>query len=201
MKKIAIHLGIIALIVVLLAFGTLWFLDVYTNHGSELIKVENLEGVSSKKALILLEEVGLEGIVIDTVYKDGAKKLTVINQNPEGGLNVKQGRKVYLVINTDQVPMVEVPDLANRTSLPQATSILLRRHLKVGKIIKEVNSSVRTRSDEPVLAQYKSGTTTDIKPGTMLPRNSKIDLVIGITADYYEKPDSLKVNPEENETP
>ena len=188
MKKILINLGLIAAIVAALFFGTLWFLGIYTNHNGKLIAVENLEGISSKKALDILNEAGLEGVVIDTVYKDGAKQLTVINQNPPAGLEVKKGRKVYLVINTNKVPMVKVPDLANKTSLPQATNILLRRHLKVGKIIKVVNSSVQTRSDEPVLSQYEAGTTKDIKPGALIPRNSEIDLVVGITSDYYDEP-------------
>ncbi|MGB1037465.1 MAG: PASTA domain-containing protein [Bacteroidia bacterium] len=185
MKKIGIHLGIMALIVGALAFGSLKYLDIYTKHDSELIDVENLEGISVEEALVQLEKAGLVGVVTDTVYKDGAKMLSVINQNPSAGLSVKPGRKVYLVINTNEVPMVEVPDLAQKTSLPQATNILLRRHLKVGKIIKKVDSSVKTKSDEPVLAQYKPGTTEAIKPGTKVERNSYIDLVIGISADYY----------------
>jgi beta-lactam-binding protein with PASTA domain len=201
MKKILIHLGIIGAVLAALAFGTLWFLGIYTNHNGALILVENLEGISAKKAISLLDEAGLEGVVIDTVYKDGAKQLAVINQNPPAGLEVKKGRKVYLVINTNKVPMVKVPDLANKTSLPQATNILLRRHLKVGKIIKVVNSSVRTRSDEPVLSQYKAGTTTEIKAGTMIARNSEIDLVVGITSDYYEVADSTGIDTKVDQTP
>ena len=124
-------------------------------------------------------------MVSDTVYKDGAKKLAVINQNPIAGLDVKKGRKVYLVINTGDVPMVRVPDLAEKTSLQQATNILLRSHLKVGQIIKVVNSSVKTKHDEPVLAQYIAGTTEELVPGTEIERNSEVDLLVGITADYY----------------
>ena len=185
MKKIIIHLIIIGFISIGLAIGVLAFLDSYTNHDTELILLDSLENKNIKAALKELENSGLEGVVIDTVYKDGAEKLTVINQNPPAGLSVKPGRKVYLVVNTDKVPMVEVPDLAMKTSLPQATSILLRRHLKVGVITKKVSSSVRTKNDEPVLAQYKSGTTTVITPGTKIPRNSSIDLVVGISSDYY----------------
>ncbi|MDB9882259.1 PASTA domain-containing protein [Bacteroidia bacterium] len=185
MKKIAINLGIMIAIIVVLAFGALSFLGVYTKHGSPLVEVENLEGVRAHMAISSLAEMGLEGIVTDTVYKDGVKKLAVINQNPYAGQNVKKGRKVYLVINTEKVPMVEVPDLAEKTSLPQATNILLRKHLKVGKIIKQVNASVKTRNDEPVLAQYEAGTTTKIAPGTKIERNSSIDLVVGISFDYY----------------
>lgn len=179
-----------AAIVVLLAVGTLWYLDLYTNHGSELVEVQNLEGKTGREAIKILREYGLEGVVTDTVYKDGVPKNTVINQNPVAGLQVKPGRKVYLVINTSKVPMVAVPDLAGKTSLNQAKNMLLRRHLKVGKIIKQVNSSVKTKSDEPVLAQYTAGTTTSILPNTLIERNSSIDLVVGISADYYDVPDS-----------
>lgn len=186
MKKIGIHLAVMVGIVVVLGFGVLKYLNVYTKHNSPLVKIENLEGLHVEDAMKKLEEVGLEGVVTDTIYKDGASKESVINQNPAEGLEVKLGRKVYLVINTNKVPMVKVPDLAEKTSLPQATSMLLRRHLKVGKIIKRQTESVKTRSDEPVLAQYKAGTTEEIKAGTMIPRNSAVDLVVGVSLDYYD---------------
>lgn len=185
MKKIAINLGIMALIVLTVIFGIFWFLDTYTKHDDPLVKIPNLEGVRAYKALSALDDLGLQGMVSDTVYKDGAKKLAVINQNPIAGLDVKKGRKVYLVINTGDVPMVIVPDLAEKTSLQQATNILLRSHLKVGQIIKVVNSSVKTKNDEPVLAQYIAGTTEELVPGTEIERNSEVDLLVGITADYY----------------
>jgi beta-lactam-binding protein with PASTA domain len=196
MKKFGIHLGSIGVITIVLLLGTLRYLDIYTNHDSTLIQVENLEGLTASKAIVKLESMGLQSEVTDTVYKDGAKKLSVINQNPEAGLMVKPGRKVYLVINTDKVPMVMVPDLAEKTSLPQARNILLRRYLKVGNIIKEVTASVRTKNDEPVLAQYESGTTNVIKPGTLIERNSKIDLVVGISSDYYLSDSTLSTNEE-----
>jgi beta-lactam-binding protein with PASTA domain len=185
MKKIGIHLGIIGAISIAILLGTLWYLDSYTNHDGELIIVQDLEGLTSTAAKDKLEEMGLQCEVTDTVYKDGAKKLSVINQNPKAGLAVKQGRKVYLVINTNKVPMVMVPDLAGKTSLPQAKNILLRRYLKVGKVIKKVTASVRTKNDEPVLAQYEAGTGNEIKSGTLIERNSEIDLVIGVSEDYY----------------
>ncbi len=193
MKKIAINLGIMALIVLTVIFGIFWFLDTYTKHDDALVKVPNLEGVRVSKAISTLEELELQVLVSDTVYKDGAKRFAVINQNPIAGLDVKKGRKVYLVINTGDVPMVIVPDLAEKTSLQQATNILLRRHLKVGKIIKVVNSSVKTKNDEPVLAQYIAGTTEKLVPGTEIERNSEVDLVVGITANYYQS-DSTEVD-------
>lgn len=180
MRKIIKHLGIILLLSALLIAGALFGVRFYTNHDSDLIEVVDLEGELSQAAINHLSDLGLEGIVTDTVYKDGAKMLTVINQNPVAGLKVKPGRKVYLVINTGKIPMVEVPDLAGKTSLEQAKNILNRRHLKVGNVTKQVNSSVRSKTDKPVLDQYKSGTRDRIKAGSLIERNSKIDLVVGV---------------------
>ena len=185
MKKLIINIGLIGLVTMILIFGMLKFTNIYTNHGTELIEVENLEGELSRKAINRLSDAGLEGIIIDTVYKDGAKKLSVINQNPAPGLMVKPGRKVYLVINSNDVPMVEVPALAGETSLSQAKNMLSRRHLKLGKVIKKAHPSVRSRTDEPVLDQLEHGTSKHIPPGKLIERNSEIDLVIGVPQDYY----------------
>jgi len=180
MKKILIHFGFISFLSILIAFGTLWYLNIYTNHDSLLIEVADLSGLDADDALDLLSESDLVGEVTDTVYKDGVEKLAVINQNPVAGTKVKPGRKVYLVININSVPMVKVPDLANKTSLSQARNILIRKHLKIGKITERISPSVKTENDQPILAQYYPGTTIPIKSETEVERNSVIDLVIGV---------------------
>ena len=180
MRKILINLSLISFLSILIAFGTLWYLNIYTNHDSVLIEVADLSGLSADDALNVLAEADLEGEVTDTVYKDGVEKLSVINQNPIAGMKVKPGRKVYLVININTIPMVKVPDLANKTSLSQARNILIRKHLKIGKITEQISLSVRTENDQPVLAQYYPGTTNPIKPETEVERNSEIDLVVGV---------------------
>ena len=181
MKKILIHFGLICSISILIGLGVLWYLKIYTNHDSNLIEVTDLSFKDSNDALKYLENIGLEGEVTDTVYKDGVKKLAVINQNPAPGMMVKPGRKVYLVININSIPMVSVPDLANKSSLSQARNILIRTHLKLGKLTEQISFSVKSKNDQPILAQYYPGTDRSIKPGTMVERNSLIDLVVGIS--------------------
>jgi beta-lactam-binding protein with PASTA domain len=199
MRLILKHLSLVALVCLVLATLTLYGIRIYTNHDSELVPVTNLEGMNVERAIEQLDNLGLTGVVTDTVYKDGVPKLSVINQNPVAGLKVKPGRKVYLVINTNDIPMVEVPSLAGQTSLQQAKNILLRRHLKVGRVIEKVHPSVRSRSDEPVLAQYKHGTKEEIKGGSLLERNSKIDLVIGIPSKNAETEDGEPLETEATE--
>jgi beta-lactam-binding protein with PASTA domain len=190
MKKILIHFGLICSISILIGLGVLWYLKIYTNHDSDLIEVTDLSGKDSNDALKYLENIGLEGEVTDTVYKDGVEKLAVINQNPAPGMMVKPGRKIYLVININSIPMVSVPDLANKSSLSQARNILIRKHLKLGKLTEQISSFVKSKNDQPILAQYYPGTDKPIKPGTMVERNSLIDLVVGISGSM----DSDSVN-------
>ena len=190
MKKILIHFGLICFISILIGLGVLWYLKIYTNHDSDLIEVTDLSGKDSNDALKYLENIGLEGEVTDTVYKDGVEKLAVINQNPAPGMMVKPGRKIYLVININSIPMVSVPDLANKSSLSQARNILIRKHLKLGKLTEQISSFVKSKNDQPILAQYYPGTDKPIKPGTMVEHNSLIDLVVGISGSI----DSDSVN-------
>jgi beta-lactam-binding protein with PASTA domain len=190
MKKILIHFGLICSVSILIGLGVLWYLKIYTNHDSDLIEVTDLSGKDSNDALKYIENIGLEGEVTDTVYKDGVEKLAVINQNPAPGMMVKPGRKVYLVININSIPMVSVPDLANKSSLSQARNILIRKHLKLGKLTEQISSFVKSKNDQPILAQYYPGTDKPIKPGTMVERNSLIDLVVGISGSM----DSDSVN-------
>lgn len=180
MKKILIHLGVICLISIVSVVGVLRYLKIYTNHDSKLIEVADLSGQNSNDALKYLKNNGLVGEVIDTVYKDGVEKLAVINQNPAPGRMVKPGRKIYLVININSIPKVSVPDLANKTSLSQARNILIRKHLKIGKLTEQISSFVKSKNDQPILAQYYQGTNEPIKPGAMVERNSVIDLVVGV---------------------
>jgi beta-lactam-binding protein with PASTA domain len=190
MKKILIHFGLICSVSILIGLGVLWYLKIYTNHDSDLIEVTDLSGKDSNDALKYIENIGLEGEVTDTVYKDGVEKLAVINQNPAPGMMVKPGRKVYLVININSIPMVSVPDLANKSSLSQARNVLIRKHLKLGKLTEQISSFVKSKNDQPILAQYYPGTDKPIKPGTMVERNSLIDLVVGISGSM----DSDSVN-------
>ncbi|MBR9860874.1 PASTA domain-containing protein [bacterium] len=194
MKKILIHLGLIILTIAVLIFITLRILRVYTKHDEELIEVPELLGEQSRDAISTLEELGLRYEVMDTVYKDGERKLSVINQDPAPGLQVKSGRRVYLVINSDKIPMVEVPDLAGKTSLNQAKSILSRLGLKMGKIIERPSDMVRSTANKPVLGQRIHGDSTELQPGGLIERNSKIDLIIGVpknqsdTTDFTDEP-------------
>ncbi|MFZ9681535.1 MAG: PASTA domain-containing protein, partial [Bacteroidia bacterium] len=84
-------LGVNAVLALLVWLALRW----YTSHG-DAIQVPSLRGLSADEALVALEESGLEGIVVDSVYSEGLGPAVVVSSDPEAGFEVKSGRMVYL---------------------------------------------------------------------------------------------------------
>jgi len=170
-------------VLVVLLVGIFFVINQYTGHGEPNVETPNIEGERIDKALQILEDGGFDYEILDTVYRDHQPLLSVIDQNPEPGFKVKKGRKIYLVINSDEVPEVEMPDLAGKTSYRQALRILENRGLVMGKKITKPHESILDPDSEPVLSQHMAGDTLEIAPGTKIKKHSKIDLVVGEMID------------------
>jgi len=170
-------------VLVVLLFGIFFVINQYTGHGEPNVETPNIEGERIDKALQILDDGGFDYEISDTVYRDHQPLLSVIDQNPEPGFKVKKGRKIYLVINSDEVPEVEMPDLAGKTSYRQALRILESRGLVMGKKITKPHESILDPDSEPVLSQHMAGDTLEIAPGTKIKKHSKIDLVVGEMID------------------
>lgn len=118
-------LNIIGMVVALIAVvqGTLWGLDAYTRHG-ESYMVPDVKNKTLEQARLLLGQKKLEGVVIDSSYVKGVPSGVVLDQTPAGGMRVKEGRTVYLTINTEKIPQVKIPDLIDNSSVRQAAAKL-----------------------------------------------------------------------------
>lgn len=128
-------LNIMAMIVVVIValFGTLKWIDAYTHHG-ETVVVPNVEGMTMEEAAKKFQSQGLECVVSDTRYvKDKAAGI-VLDLKPGAGEKVKEGRTIYLTVNTLEVPMRVVPDVADNSSLRQAEAKLLSAGFKLDKV-------------------------------------------------------------------
>lgn len=176
MKRFFKHLALIAGSSALLLLLIFLSLKYYTRHG-ESQKVPDVMEMRSDKAMRLLESEGLVPVVIDSVFAEKIPRLGVVDQNPEAGFEVKKGRKIYLVVNALDVPMVEMPDLAGKSSLKEAKNRLAVAGLQLGELIERPDPSVLTEFDQPVIEQLFEDER--ILPGTPVKKFSKIDLVIG----------------------
>ena len=106
---------------------------------------------------MFLEEGGFQYEITDTVFRDGLPLLSIVDQIPDSDFEVKSGRKIYLVLNADQVPDVEMPDLAGKTSFTQAERILKNRGILVGRKIEIQMAEIKDADSEPVLEQRFAG--------------------------------------------
>ncbi len=163
----ALLIGIVMYIFVWLAAQ---LLSVYTRHGQSL-SLPNLKGLNIEEAEKILDQKKLRYLITDTVFVDKLPKLAVAEQNPAPNSKVKEGRIIYLSINSDASATVLMPNLIN-SSLRYAETVLSGMGLLVG--------SVTMRPDiaqNAVLDQLWKGQS--MQPGTKLPKGASIDLVVG----------------------
>ena len=161
--------------VLLVIFVVFFSLGAYTRHGQG-IPVPQLKGMQVEKALELLKDQGFE-YKIDSVYVLDQPPGSVVVQDPDAGTNVKVNRTIYLTVVTRLAPNIALPDLEPYT-YREAAAIIANYGLKIG--------DTTTRSDiANHVLEVKFGGQV-IKAGTMLPKGSKIDLVLGNGAGASE---------------
>jgi len=160
-------------VVVLIAFYSLGY---YTNHGSG-IPVPKLKGEKIDRAMALLKEQGF-GYKIDSVYVEDVEPGTIVEQDPDAGTNVKEGRVIYLTMVTLQAPPVALPDL-EQASYREATATLSNYGLKIG------DTTYRSDIARDRILEVRFGGVV-IKTGFKLPKGSKVDLVLGDGAGASE---------------
>jgi beta-lactam-binding protein with PASTA domain len=179
-------LGLLAVVVILF----LQLLGWITRHG-EYMKVPAVLGKKTKEAVAELEKLGFEVVIQDSVYREEEKKGTVLKQLPDPNSTVKVNRKVFLTVNRETLPMIEMPLLEGKT-LGFALDILERSHLKLG--------DTTFRADfmrGSVLEQFYLGKR--IASGSKIPWGSKISLVVGsgLNSEQVPVPNLLGLTMEE----
>ena len=169
-KLFLTNLAIAAAIVIVFFTVVAFFLSNYTRHG-EFIVLQNLNNKKLADAEDLLKSEELNYIIIDSIYVENSPPRLIVNQNPYPGAHVKRGRNIYLYITSTLPPLVEMPDLMDK-SLRQAKNLLENAGLKAGQI-----RMVVTPLAGFVLQQmYKNNV---IQPGTKIPKGSVINLEVG----------------------
>ena len=116
----------------------------------------------------------------------------MVQQDPLPGAKVKEGRKVYIKINSSGFSSVKVPDLIEKT-YREAVPTLKALGLEEGTITYIPNLG----KDMVLDMRYKG---RSIKAGEKVLKSSKIDLVLGDGKASYEEDianDSIRNTTEE----
>lgn len=143
----------------------------WCTHHNEFKTIPSVLGKSFEQAEEILENEGFEVKILDSVYTDTTKPLTVLKQEPEADEIVKINRTVYLTINRAVPPLVAMPNIEGY-SIRSAEMSLKSANLRVGDVTYKPYFA-----KDVVMEQLYKGNT--IKPGTKLQMGSSISLVLG----------------------
>lgn len=153
----------------LVLFGSLtlfiadkWIMPAYTNY-NEGQTVPDVTRLSLQEAQTLLEESGLRYEVTDRRSNSAFPANYVIDQTPSAEIIVKPNRKIYLTVNTEVKPTVEVPNVED-LSLRNAEIQLQNYGLTVGSRSYESSrfKNVILRQSIPEGAEVEKGTAVDL---------------------------------------
>ncbi len=159
------------LLVIILLFGSFYSLNLITHHG-EGLSVPDFTGMTIKQVTKEAKNKNLRFNVIDSVFNAPGKKGTVFSQNPPANFKVKEGRTILLTVKTFNPQRIPMPDFTG-VSLIQAKADIETYGLKIGKL--KYIPDIATNN---VLEQMYRG--KPISPGTLIEKNSIIDLVLGL---------------------
>ena len=157
----------VSLVLLMLVF---MFIRIYTRQGEEY-ELPDLVG-SNVAELQADNPIGLDIVVLDSVFRPGEEGGRILTQDPKGGTRVKKGRKLYVTMTAFSPEDAVLPELAGLT-VRQAVSELQASGLVCGKL-KFVEDPYKNNVIEPTC----KGKT--VYAGQQIARGSVIDLVVGL---------------------
>lgn len=176
LKHFFIHMILMGLVLLLLAWGVMTALDSYTHHG-ESITVPDVTGMTLDQVEQLLDSRNLRYKVMDSTYVSGKLPEAIIDQNPPANAKVKENRRIYLTVNAKVPPKTRMPDLIN-VDLVNAKIQLKGSGLKLG------NVEYVPFSKKIVRSALMNG--REIAKDTEIQKGSVVDLIVGNgQSNYY----------------
>ena len=126
------NLALIAAIILAMAVAAHILMQLGTRHGARRT-VPDLSGVQLDQAQRIARKHDLQLHINDSLFVPAYEGGIVLDQLPEGGVEVKPGRTVYITINSFRQKMVPVPYVAGR-SLRQAKNMLEIAGLEIAEL-------------------------------------------------------------------
>jgi len=176
----------VIIIACLLVFIVLKALDSYTRHGQAIV-VPDAKGLTVSEAKVLFRGKGLHCAISDSTYVKDKPAGSILEHTPSSGQRVKEGRTIYLTINTLSVPLQIVPDVADNSSLRQAQARILAAGFKLSN-----NESTRGEKDWVYKVKYKGKV---LGSSDKVPVGATLTLVVGDGAGEVFESDSTRNAP------
>lgn len=175
-RPILWNLTLIAVVLVSLLVLSYIALAVGTRHGMRRT-VPDFTGLGLKDAQYYAEQRGLKLIINDSLYVPAYPGGMVLEQLPKGGVAVKEGRKIYITINSFAQKKLPMPYVAGR-SLRQAKNMLESAGFGIEKL--EYVEDIATNY---VLAQYLNGVEITEQSNIKIEKGTGVVLRVGVSPD------------------
>lgn len=171
------NLVLIGAIILVMAVAAHILMQLGTRHGARRT-VPDFAGVPLHEAQRIARKHDLHLHINDSLFVPAYEGGIVLDQLPEGGVEVKPGRTVYITINSFRQKMVPVPYVAGR-SLRQAKNMLEIAGLEIAELVYRADMATNY-----VLEEYCDG-----KPVTQTTRmeaemGSGVTLYVGVEDGY-----------------
>ena len=167
------QVGLVVLFYLVIVLVMMISLKISTHHG-ERIEVPNLIGKSSEQGKLILEDLGLEYQIMDSVYDPNKVPGTIVSQSPGPTsstlLFVKSGRTISLQVSKSS-ELREMPDLINRQIR------FAERSLKQRGFLVSIRYVPTNEANGSVLDVLFKG--RPVIKGKMIPVGSIITLIVG----------------------
>ncbi|MDU1905112.1 MAG: PASTA domain-containing protein [Dysgonomonas sp.] len=116
------NIALMAIVAIVLLGLVLLALNVYTRHNDSR-EVPDLKGMQVEDAAAIVLSSDLKYEVVDSIYQKDGIPGAILEQIPKGKSKVKEGRTIYLTIQSVNEPQIAIPDLVD-ASLRQSETLL-----------------------------------------------------------------------------
>lgn len=174
--RILYNLIIIGLIILAMAFTVHFLMQIGTRHGSHC-RVPDFSGIQLDRAQRIAQEHDLRLHINDSLFVPAYEGGIVLDQLPQGGVEVKPGRTIYITINSFREKMVPVPYVAGY-SLRQAKNILETTGLEIAELIYQPDMATNY-----VLAEFCKGQPIEEQTKMETEVGSGITLHVGVAPE------------------
>ena len=169
-KNLQLAAAFLAVLVILVSVG----LRLVTRHGKTVI-TPDFTNLTVAQAQLLAQESHVAVKVVDSVFVRRLNGGVVYRQLPKAGATVKEGRSIFLTINSVVPRKVVMPNLFGY-SVTEARSELQNRGLNMGYL-----NYVKDIATNTVLGQYVEG--VEVKAGDLVVSGSTVDLTVAVASE------------------
>lgn len=175
--RLLIHIGLIVLAGLLLLWGSMFFLKIYTRHG-KAIETPDIIGLSQVEASEMLGRSHLNMEVVDSVYVEGQTPGIILDTTPKAGSRIKPYRTIFVTVNTMNVKSIKIPEFEELSE--RSVEMMLK-----GAGFKNVTIEYVPGPHHLLVLHLKDSTGRYLSAGERIPYNTHLIMEVS-SAEAYE---------------